>query len=148
MPFDLAIFEAGVALKLIPTERLPSIAQDAMEAGFDGPQVVRMAILEPRYGWAIDQALPPMMRELGCRELSAQEAAVRLARERAQRILETDEDPLLSIPYFYRLASSADYPKELCELSFLDDAYAWSTEQEVRTQARELLEELLRSRPS
>jgi hypothetical protein len=58
MPFDPARFEAEVALDLIPTEKLPAVAQDALEAGFDGPHVVRMAILEPEAGWAIDQALP------------------------------------------------------------------------------------------
>ena len=47
MPFDPAKFEAEVALKLTPTERLPAAAQDALEAGFDGPHVLRMAILEP-----------------------------------------------------------------------------------------------------
>ena len=145
MPFDSKTFEAEVALKLIPTERLPAVARDAMEAGFDGPNVVRMAILEPRYAWAIDQALPSMLKELGCHELSTKEAALRLARERAKRILETGEDPLPSIPYFYRLTLSADYATELCELGFLDDAYAWATEQEVRVTARELLYDLVHS---
>ena len=143
MPFDPAIFEAEVALKLVPTERLPAIAQDAMEAGFDGPDVVRMAILDPRYGWAIDQALPPMLKEIGCSELSAEEAAIRLACERAKRILESGEDPLASIPYFYRLMWSADYPAELIDLGYLDDAYDFATEQERRDRAHEALEELL-----
>jgi hypothetical protein len=64
MPFDLATFEAEVALKLIPTERLPSVAQDALEAGFDGPHVVRMAVLEPVADWGIDQALRSRWRNL------------------------------------------------------------------------------------
>lgn len=106
-----------------------------------------MAILDPRYGWAIDHALPSMLKELGCRELSPKEAALWLARERAKRILESGEDPLASIPYFHQLSLSADYPKELFELGFLDDAFSWMTEQGVRTQAHELLEELLRRQP-
>src|ERR1700744_2800985 len=118
MPFDPATFEAEVALKLIPPERLPAVAQDAMEAGFDGPHVVRMAILEPAYGWAIDQALPSMLEELGCRELSPKEAALWLGRERAKHLLETGEDPLPSLPYFYRLMRTADYPDELIGLGY------------------------------
>jgi hypothetical protein len=46
MPFDPATFEAEVAIKLIPTERLTLVAQDALEAGIEGPHVLRMAILE------------------------------------------------------------------------------------------------------
>ncbi len=85
MPFDRATFEAEVALKLIPTERLPSVAQDALEAGFDGPRVVRMAVLEPVANWGIDQALPPMMEELGCKAISPEDAALHLARQRARQ---------------------------------------------------------------
>ncbi len=141
--FDPRTFEAEVALKLIPTERLPAVAQDAMEAGFDGPHVVRMAILEPAYGWAIDRALPPMLAELGCHEISPKEAALWLARERAKYLLETGEDPLPSLSYFYRLMWMADYPDELIGLGYLEDAYEFATEQEMRTSAREALEELL-----
>src|SRR5579875_3081116 len=121
MPFDPATFEAEVALKLIPTEQLPSVAQDALEAGFDGPHVLRMAILEPVAGWPIDQALPPMMEELGLHRIAPEEAALRLARQRAQRLLETGEDPLPSMPYFYRLMVAADYLGELIELGYFHD---------------------------
>ena len=144
--FNRQRFEAEVALKLIPTERLPAVAQDAMEAGFDGPHVVRMAVLEPRYGWAIDQALPPMLAELGCRELSAKEAALRLARERAKHLLETGEDPLPSLPYFYRLMLAADYTNELIELAYVEDEFEFLTGENVdarRVRAHEALENLL-----
>ncbi len=70
MSFVQANLEAEVALKQIPTERLTAIAQDALEDGFDGPNVFRMAILEPDSGWGIDQALPPMLTELGCHGIS------------------------------------------------------------------------------
>ena len=86
MPFDPAIFEAEVALNLIPTE---------------GLRVVRMAILDRRDGWAIDQALPHMLDELGRQPIPRKEAALRLAHQRDQRILASGEDPLLSLCYFY-----------------------------------------------
>ncbi len=145
MPFDPAIFEAEVALKLIPTERLPSVAQGALEAGFEGPYVLRMAILDPVAGWGIDQVLPAMMQELGCDVISPQEAALRLARQRAQHILKTGENPLLSVPYFYRLMVEADYPEELLGLGYFDDDDIFYSDdpEEKRTRARGALEELL-----
>ena len=145
MPFDPATFEAEVALKLIPTERLPSVAQDALEAGFDGPRVVRMAVLEPVAVWGIDQALPPMMEELGCKRVSPEDAALLLARQRARRILETGEDPLPSMPYFYRLMSAADRLEELYELAYFDDDDIFYSDdpEGKRKRAREALEELL-----
>jgi hypothetical protein len=145
MPFDPARFEAEVALKLIPTEQLPAVAQDALEAGFDGPQVLRMAILEPVAGWAIDQALPPMLAELGCHSVPAKEAALRLALQRAQHILETGENPLPSIPYFHQLMLAADYPDELIELGYFDDDDIFFSDipEEKQARAREALEDLL-----
>ena len=145
MPFDPATFEAEVALKLIPTERLPAVAQDALEAGFDGPHVVRMAVMEPVAGWAIDQALLPMLKELCCQPIAPHKAALRLACIRAQRILQTNEDPLPSIPYFYQLMLAADYPSELIQLGYFDDddiLFPDDTE-ERRKRAREALEDLL-----
>jgi hypothetical protein len=101
MPFDPASFEAEVALKLIPTERLPMVAQDALEDGW--------AACPPHgdpgtlCGMGIDQALPPMLAKLGCQAIPPKETALRLAQIRARRILETGEDPLPSIPYFHQL---------------------------------------------
>ncbi len=145
MPFDPTTFEAELALKIIPTERLPSVAQDALEAGFEGPHVLRMAILEPIAGWVVDQALPPMMEELGLRSIAPEEAALRLARKRAQRILETGEDPLPSVPYFNRLMEESGYIEELLELGYFDDDDIFYSDdpEEKQTRAREALEELL-----
>jgi len=113
MPFDLAIFEAELALKLIPTERFPAVAQDALESGLGGPRVLRMAILDPRSGWEIDQVLPSMLEELSWRSITPSEAALRLARQRARRILDSGENPLLSLQYSYQIMSHGDYPDKL-----------------------------------
>lgn len=144
MPFDPATFEAEVALKLIPTERLPAAAQEALEAGFDGPRTLRMAILEPAAGWAIDQALPPMMEELRLRSISPEEAALMLARQRAQRLVETGEDPFQSMPYFHQLLVAGDYPDELYDLAYFDDEDSfYASNEEKLKYAREALENLL-----
>jgi hypothetical protein len=49
------------------------------------------------------------MDELGCRSISSKEAALRLARQCAQRILQSGEDSLLSLPYFRQLMEEAGY---------------------------------------
>ena len=105
-----------------------------------------MAILEPTAVWAIDQALPPMLTELGCHSITPREAALRLARQRAKRILETGEDPLPSLSYFYRLMQSADYLEELMELGYLEDNYDFLTDENIderRALAHEAVENLL-----
>jgi hypothetical protein len=86
-----------------------------------------------------------MLAELGCQSIPAKEAALRLAQIRARRILETGEDPVPSIRYFYRLMLAADYPEELIELGYFDDDDIFFSDdpEEKRKRAREALEELL-----
>jgi hypothetical protein len=93
----------------------------------------------------IDQALPPMLAELGCQAIPPKEAALRLAQIRARRILETGEDPLPSIPYFHQLMWAGNYPEELIELGYFDDDDIFFSDdpEEKRMRARESLEELL-----
>jgi hypothetical protein len=121
MAFDPEKFAAQAALGFIPTEELPTAAQDALESGFNGPQTVRTAILDPNSPWEIEQALPLMLKELCGRSVSSKDAALRLARERAQEILRNAEVPLPSLPYFHQLMLAADGPPELLELGRLEE---------------------------
>ncbi|NUQ29123.1 MAG: hypothetical protein HOQ35_11490 [Acidobacteriaceae bacterium] len=145
MSFDPAVFEAEVALRQILTEKLPSVAQDALEAGWDGPAVTRMAILNPNDRSEIDQALSPMLAELGLQHLDLKTAAIRLAERRAVRILGSGEDPIPHLGYFYRLMYEAGYPEELYELGYLEDEIFCSSEEPdvLRGWCREALENLL-----
>ena len=65
MSFDLRKLQAEISLDRIPPERLPSVAQNALEAGYDGPAILRMAILERPSGWETNQLLPAFLKELG-----------------------------------------------------------------------------------
>lgn len=145
MPFDLSIFEAEVALKIIPTEQLPARAQDALEEGFDGPHTLRVAILDPRWPYEIEHALPNMLTELGLTSITPETAAIRLATIRARQLLDSGEDPATSLPYFYRLLRAGDCPDELYELAYLSDE--WESfeisPEEQRKQTIEALENLL-----
>lgn len=77
--------------------------------------------------------------------MSAKDAALRLAHIRAKGILETREDPLLSISYFHRLMVAADYPEDLIELGYFDDDDIFFSDDPdgKRVRAFEALEELL-----
>ena len=143
--FDPAVFEAELALGFIPTEEMPRRAQDALEAGYDGAGVVRMAVLEKPSGWEVDQVVPRMLEDLGLRRIDVADAAVRLGRVRAERILASGEDPLQSAAYFDDLAKRADYPVELMDcVSYFDDVRAFDLDDEkIREIALGQLRELL-----
>ncbi len=145
MPFDPQTFEAETTLHLIPTEELPNRAMEAVEAGFDGPNVIRMAILNPNAPYEIEQALPAMLAELGCRKTSAEQAATLLAHQRAERILSQNEDPLLEWSYFLRVYHAADYPVDLSGLAYaLDECdYLDISLEQQRALAIDALEEFL-----
>ncbi|WP_263410785.1 hypothetical protein [Terriglobus tenax] len=145
MPFDPLQFQAEVSLNRIPTEKIPLVAQEAMETGFDGPHVVRMAILENASFSEISDALPHMMTELGLSQMPIDAAAIRIARKRAVEILENGEDPLPSLPFFYYLMVQADYPEELTEVGYVEDSFPSDPEdlEQCRAWATEALENLL-----
>ena len=145
MAFDPAVFEAELALGLVPTEEMPRRAQDALEAGYDGAGVVRMAVLEKPSGWEVDQVVPRMLEDLRLRRIEATEGAVRLGRVRAERILASGEDPLLSASYFDDLAKRADYPVELVDcVGYFEDVLAFGLDdEEMRAIALGQLRELV-----
>jgi hypothetical protein len=143
MAFDPQQFAAEVSLGLIHPESFPSVAQDALEAGFDGKWIVRMAVLDKPSGWEVDQVLPKMLLELGVQLPGLQEAALLLAKIRAQRVQATGEDPLQSIGYFNKLYLNAEYPDGLQELAWLEEHYEWTDEDGVRAAAVEAMENFL-----
>jgi hypothetical protein len=145
MPFDPSTFEAELALHTYLTEELPTIAQDALEAGFDGPHTLRLAILDPKSSSEIHDELPKMLNELGLTKISLEQAAIQLATVRAKQLLESGEDPISSLPYFHRLLWTGDYPEDLYELAYLSDdweVYEPSPEEQRRL-AVEALENLV-----
>ena len=94
MPFDRELIEAKLALNLIPSADMPSIAWDAWEAGLDGPGTMRLGALEHPTYFEVSDVLPLVMRELGLSQVSRDEAALRLARRMVKEILESGDDPL------------------------------------------------------
>jgi hypothetical protein len=138
MAFEPKVVEAKLALGMIVTTDMPRMAWDALEAGYDGPGIRRLAALDfPTY-FQVREVLPRVMEELGIAELTAGEAAHRLAKLRAQQILSSTGDPRRHLEDFWVLWVKAKYCRELAQVgSMADDvdvAY-YSGESDAQTRA-------------
>jgi hypothetical protein len=152
MAFDQQLVEAQLALNLIGPDEMPSLAWDALEAGFDGPSIRRLGALVMPSGWETDQILPAFMAEAGLKNISREEASIRVARHLARRILDKGLDPLAYSRDFEALWIRADYPRAIQKVGSLDDQkavaeYIGQSEAEVREYARSILLALLATEP-
>jgi hypothetical protein len=121
MPFDRNLVEARLALNRIGTTDLPKLAWDALEAGLDGPATRRLAALRFPTIFEVRDVLPKVMREWQITELPPAQAALRLAKHRAQEILKSSEDPLRHARDFEHMWHEADYCRELGDYGNLAD---------------------------
>jgi hypothetical protein len=121
MPFDRELVEAKLALKLIPPAEMPNVGIEALEAGLDGPAIRRLAVLDHPTYFEVAEVLPRALAEMGLKQLSSGEAALRIARRRAKEILDSGESPYLHVIYFQELWINADYPGEISSVGNLND---------------------------
>jgi hypothetical protein len=151
MAFDPKLIEAMLTLERIPSNEIPRVAWDALEAGLDGPAIRRLAsLLSPTY-FEVRDVLPEAMKEMGLAALSPLEAGIRLAEKSAKELLQLDDKDLLSRgKTFKRLYIDLDYPRELQTIGFLDDEIyisqsMGSKESETAEMVRGLLRDFLSS---
>lgn len=137
MPFDREIVEARLALNLIPSSDMPRLAWDALEAGFDGPAIRRLAALMAPDWSEVAYLRSDVMREMRLATVTAGEAARRLAKHRAKEILGSGADPLGFTKYFYQLWAHAGYPREIASVGCLDDDVHGRMLGSTREEARE-----------
>jgi hypothetical protein len=122
VPFDRELAEAKLALELIASADMPSIAWEAWECGLNGgPATSRLGSLERPTYFEIAELLPRVMQELGLSQISRDEAALRIAKRIAKQILESGDDPLQHLRDFESLWIGAGYPHEICVLGTLYD---------------------------
>ena len=148
VPFDSQLVEARLALGLIGPDEMPALAWDALEAGFDGRSIRRLAALIKPSGWETDQIIPAFMAEAGMTSISREEASIRVARQLARRILCEELDPLAYSRDFEVLWIQADYPTAIQGVGSLDDQkavaeYIGQSEAELREYARGMLLDLI-----
>lgn len=121
MAFDRELVEAQLALEHSGTTDMPKLAWDALEAGLDGPATRRLAALRFPTFFEVREVLPAVLREWGMKQLSAEEAALRLAKIRVRQILQNNEDPLEHSGDFYQMWVDSDYCRALREYGPLGD---------------------------
>jgi hypothetical protein len=121
MAFEPLAVEARLALNLIASTDMPALAGDAIEAGLDGPAIRRMAALEFPTFFEVQRVLPQAMKEMRLSRLGEGEAALRLAKLRAQEILATNSDPFKHLRDFEHLWLESHYCRELRDYGNLDD---------------------------
>jgi len=121
MAFEPLAVEARLALNLIASTDMPALAWDSIEAGLDGPAIRRMAALEFPTFFEVQEVLPQAMKEMRLSRLSEGEAALRLAKLRAQEILATNSDPFKHLRDFEHLWLESHYCRELRDYGNLDD---------------------------
>jgi len=150
MAFEPRIVEARLALNLISTTEMPSLAWDALEAGLDGPAIPRLAALEFPTFFQVQEILPQAMEEMRLTKLERRELLLQLAKLRAREILTTNADPFKHLRDFEHLWIGADYCRELRDYGNLDDdVYVarckGQDEQEIRAWLIERLNKLATS---
>ena len=121
MPFDRSLTEARLALDLIASADLPKLAIEALEAGLDGVAICRLAVFESPTYFEVRDLLPRAMEEMGVLQIPKGEASRRLAKQLAEQILGSNDDPLQHLRDFESLWIRAGHPKEIEGVASLYD---------------------------
>jgi hypothetical protein len=99
---------------------MPSLAWNALEAGFHASALGRLAALNKPNWSEVQHLLARVRRELGMEDFAMEEASYRVAKQ--PEILESGKDPLLQTRAFELLWTKAGYPAGLAVGGSLDDA--------------------------
>jgi len=126
MPFDPNLFVAGWYCGLSLPEDMPAFAADALEAGFDGPALRRLAGLVKPTSRDVGNLFLNAIDEIGVIEVRNREQAIfRLAKVVAEKILDGSMDALEGAQRLSRYAMEAGYPDGLAEFDQLADEPRW-----------------------
>jgi len=147
MGFDPKATEARLALSLILSTDMPRLAWDALEAGLDGPAIRRLAALESPSACEVQKLLPRAMEEMHLARRDKAEAALLLAKMRAQEIVRSGADLFQHLRDFEYFWAQADFCSELCDYGTLEDEvhvarYMGQSEQEIRGWVMEKIRKL------
>ena len=121
MPLDRELWEARLTLNLVTSDEMPKLAWDALESGLDGPAIRRLASLVRPTWFQVEELRADATKEMKLSSLTIDEAACRLARRRAQEIVQSGDDPLRYTREFEQLWIRSGYSSQITSLGTLDD---------------------------
>ena len=126
MPFDPNLFVAKWFCSLVGPEDMPGFAADALEAGFDGAALRRMAGLIRPTSLDVGGLFERALDEIGVVEIRSREQGVfKLARILAKAIVDGQVDPILGARGLSYYAFLAGYPEGLAQFDQLADEPSW-----------------------
>jgi hypothetical protein len=118
---DIDIVQAQWVLELFPAVQIPEFAAQAMMQGFDGPNILELASFHRPTRWDIKpQVFDAALREMGREPLNAAQAALRLARRVALKILRDQINPGNGAAEVYELVVKCGYEEAPAELMDLE----------------------------
>jgi hypothetical protein len=136
MSFDPNLFVAKWYCSLIGPEDMPSFAADALEAGFDGPALRRLAGLVSPTSRDLGNLFDRALGEIGNVEIRSKEQGIfKLARILAGAILDGRVDPILGAQGLSHYAFRAGYPAGLAQFDQLAAELEWGN----HSRSRELI---------
>jgi hypothetical protein len=121
MPLDRELWESRLALDLVAADEMPKLAWEVLESGLDGRAIRRLASLVKPTWFQIEEVRASALKEIRLAPLTVADAARRLARRRAQEILDSGKDPLRFTRELEQLWIRAQYASQMTSLGTLDD---------------------------
>jgi hypothetical protein len=124
--FNPDLFVAKWYCSYVHEEDMPGFAADALEAGYDGPALRRLAGLMKPTAMDVGDLFQQSLSEIGTVKIrDAKQAAVLLARTTVRDIIEQKIDPIRGAIVIAGLVHTLDYPDYLTpflDLAELSDA--------------------------
>ncbi len=107
------LIRAKWILDYFPSEKLPSFAADALEAGYDGPNLRRVAgFLKPNH-WELQPHLEKMWAELDVPVLSKGDSLVELLKDVARQIIAHPDQALSIAKELWKVCYKHDWDKRI-----------------------------------
>jgi hypothetical protein len=141
--FNPDVFVAKWYCSRVGPEDMPGFAADALEAGYDGPDLRRLAGLLKPTSRETDDLFQSALREIKqIKVRSLEQAVFFLSRITAADIVEGRVDPILGNGILAGYAMRIGYPEHLVKFFELDDLPIWGEYAPPRSQLiRDIMEQ-------
>jgi hypothetical protein len=102
---------------------LPNVAVQALELGYDGPAIRRLASLDKPSYFGVGNLFERVAVEIGVGRVSKKDASIYLSKRIAKEILSGTKEPLAGAYEIWLLSAASDHPDELLVFGGLDQDF-------------------------